>query len=178
VTITQTKPIFVSFSVPATNLDEIRKNQTQEALKVVAYAMDDKTVLTNGTLTLIDNQVDTATGTIHLKAKFANNDELLWPGQSVNARLIVSIRKNAVTVPAQTVMDGPNGAYVYVLNQGDVAKRQNVVVTSTQDGVAVIGNGLQAGARVVIDGQYRLSDGSKVKVAQAPPASRVDQVER
>lgn len=178
VTITQTKPIFVSFSVPATNLDEIRKNQAEEALKVIAYAMDDKTVLTDGTLTLIDNQVDTATGTIHLKAKFTNNNEPLWPGQSVNARLVVSIRKNAVTVPAQTVMDGPNGAYVYVLNQGDIAKRQNVDVVSTQDGVAVIGKGLQVGARVVIDGQYRLTDGSKVKVAQAPPAPSVDHVER
>ncbi len=178
VTITQTKPIFVSFSVPATNLDEIRKNQAQEPLKVVAYAIDDKTVLTSGTLTLIDNQVDTATGTIHLKAKFANNNEPLWPGQSVNARLIVSIRKNAVTVPAQTVMDGPNGAYVYVLDQSDVAKRQSVDVASTQDGVTVIGKGLQAGARVVVDGQYRLTDGSKVKVTQAQPASSVDQVER
>lgn len=178
VTITQIRPIFVSFSVPATNLDEIRKNQAQEPLKVVAYAMDDKTVLTNGTLTLIDNQVDTTTGTIHLKAQFANTNEPLWPGQSVNARLIISIRKNAVTVPAQTVMDGPNGAYVYVLNQGDVAKRQNVEVASTQDDVAVIGRGLQAGTRVVVDGQYRLTDGSKVKVAQAPPASSADQVER
>lgn len=178
VTITQIKPIFVSFSVPATNLNEIRKNQAQEPLKVVAYAMDDKTVLTNGTLTLIDNQVDTTTGTIHLKAQFANTNEPLWPGQPVNARLIISIRKNAVTVPAQTVMDGPNGAYVYVLNQGDVARRQNVDVASTQDDVAVIGKGLQAGTRVVVDGQYRLTDGSKVKVTQAQPASSADQVER
>ncbi len=75
-------------------------------------------------------------------------------------------------------MDGPNGAYVYVLNQGDVAKRQNVEVASTQDDVAVIGKGLQAGTRVVVDGQYRLTDGSKVKVTQAPPASSADQVER
>ena len=109
VTITQIKPIFVSFNVPADQLDEIRKNQAQHPLKVIAYAMDDKTVLNDGNLTLIDNQVDTTTGTIHLKAEFTNVNEPLWPGQAVSAHLILSTRQNAITVPAQTVMQGPNG---------------------------------------------------------------------
>jgi multidrug efflux system membrane fusion protein len=170
-TITQVKPIFVSFNVPAERLDVIRKNQSENPLKVVAYGMDDKTVLTDGVLTLIDNQVDTTTGTIHLKAQFANENEPLWPGQSVNAHLVLSIRHNAVTVPAQTVMQGPNGAYVYVLKQDDTAKRQSVNVDATQDGLAVIAKGLQAGTRVVVDGQYRLTDGTKVKVDGPQTAS-------
>jgi membrane fusion protein, multidrug efflux system len=180
VNITQIKPIFVSFSVPADRLDAIRKNQALQPLKVIAYAMDDKTVLTDGILTLIDNRVDAATGTIHLKAKFANTHEPLWPGQSVNAHLILAVRKNAVTVPAQTVMQGPDGAYVYVLNRNDIAKRHKVDVATTQDGIAVIGRGLQAGTRVVVDGQYRLTNGSKVKIgpAQAAQSGSKKQAER
>ncbi len=173
VTITQIKPIFVSFNVPADQLDEIRKNQAQRPLKVIAYAMDDKTVLTDGNLTLIDNQVDTTTGTIHLKAQFANANEPLWPGQSVSAHLILSTRQNAVTVPAQTVMQGPNGPYIYILGQDNVAKRQNVEVAATQEGLAVITKGLAANQRVVVDGQYRLTDGSKVKF-NTPQAASVD----
>jgi membrane fusion protein, multidrug efflux system len=164
VNITQIKPIFVSFNVPADRLDAIRKNQALAPLKVIAYAMDDKTVITDGKLTLIDNRVDPTTGTIHLKAEFANANETLWPGQSVDAHLIISVRQNAVTVPAQTVMQGPDGAYIYVLGQNDVATRRAVDVAATQNGVAVIGKGLQAGARVVVEGQYRLVNGSKVKI--------------
>jgi multidrug efflux system membrane fusion protein len=178
VSITQVKPIFVSFNVPAEQLDTIRKNQAKHPLKVIAYAIDDKTILTDGTLTLIDNQVDTATGTIHLKAQFANVNEPLWPGQSVNAHLVLSTRHNAVTVPAQTVMQGPNGAYLYVLSQDDIAKRQDVNLAATQDGMAVIGEGLQAGTHVVVDGQYRLTNGSKVKIGGPPAAASAGQTKK
>jgi multidrug efflux system membrane fusion protein len=163
VTITQVKPIFVSFTVPADRLDDIRKNQAQHPLKVIAYAMDDKTALAEGALTLIDNQVDVATGTIHLKAQFDNTDEPLWPGEFVDARIVLSTRQDAVTVPAETVMQGPNGSYVYVLND-TTAQRRNVDVAATQDGFSVISKGLAAGDRVVIEGQYRLTDGAKVKI--------------
>jgi multidrug efflux system membrane fusion protein len=175
VTITQLKPIYVSFNVPAEQLDDIRKNQSQSPLKVIAYGLDDKTILTDdGELTLIDNQVDITTGTIHLKAEFANANEPLWPGQFVNARIVLSTRDNAVTVPAQTVMQGPNGAYVYIINKDNTAKRSNVTVAATQEGIAVIGNGLKAGDHVVVDGQYRLTDGSKVKI-NGPQATPVAQ---
>jgi membrane fusion protein, multidrug efflux system len=170
VTITQVRPIYVSFNVPSDRLDAIRKNQAQAPLKVLAYGLNDKTMLTDGVLTLIDNRVDTTTGTIHLKAEFANTDEPLWPGQSVNVHLILSIRKDAVTVPTQTVMQGPNGAYVYVLNQDDIARRHSVEVDATQEGLAVIGKGLQVGTRVVVEGQYRLTNGSKVKIKQQQAA--------
>jgi len=172
VTITELKPIFVSFNVPAEKLDLIRKNQAQHPLKVVAYAMDDKTLLTpDGELTLIDNQVDVTTGTIHLKAQFANKGEALWPGEFVNARIILSTNRNAVTVPVETVMQGPNGSYVYTLDKDNIAKRKMVDVGAMQEGIAVIDKGLSAGDRVVVDGQYRLTDGSKVRITGSQSAS-------
>jgi membrane fusion protein, multidrug efflux system len=172
VTITQLKPIFVSFSLPADRLDDIRKSESQGSLKVVAYAMDGHTQLAEGVLTLIDNQVDVATGTIHLKAQFDNADEKLWPGEFVNARLILSVRHEAVTVTAETVMQGPQGSYIYVLSDDNTAHRRKVDVVATQDGRSVISSGLKAGERVVVDGQYRLTDGAKVKIGDAQQAGQ------
>jgi len=171
VTITQMRPIFVSFTVPAERLDDIRKNQANGPLHVFAYAMDDKTRLAQGELTLIDNQVDVATGTIHLKAQFDNADEPLWPGAFVNARIVLSTRQNAVTVPAEAVMQGPTGPYVYVLGDDDTAQRRIVAVAATQEGLAVVSRGLQAGERIVVEGQYRLTDGAKVKIGAPQQAN-------
>jgi multidrug efflux system membrane fusion protein len=164
VTITQLKPIFVTFTAPAERLDAIRANQSKQPLEVIAYAMDDKTVLAHGRLTLIDNQVDAATGTIRLKAQFDNDGEPLWPGQFVSARIVLSTRENAVTVPQEAVMRGPTGSYVYVLADGDIAHRRVVEVAAMQEGIAVISKGLAAGERIVTEGQYRLTEGAKAKV--------------
>jgi membrane fusion protein, multidrug efflux system len=172
VTITQLKPIFVSFTVPADRLADIRKDQSQAQLKVIAFAKDDQTALTEGVLTLIDNQVDVATDTIRLKAQFDNAQEILWPGEFVNARIVLSVRQNAVTVPAETVMQGPDGPYVYVLTEDDSAQRRKVTVAATQDGLSVISDGLQADERVVVDGQYRLTDGAKVKIGESQQAGQ------
>jgi multidrug efflux system membrane fusion protein len=173
VTVTQMKPIFVTFTVPQDNLDQIRQNQAQAPLAVQAYGSDDKTLLATGKLTLINNQVDTTTGTVQLKATFDNEDERLWPGEFINARLIVSTKRNALTVPAQTVMQGPNGAYAYTINPDKTVDRKDVDVALTQDGIAVIDKGLNANDSVVVDGQYRLTKGSKVKDQnqQQQPAS-------
>jgi membrane fusion protein, multidrug efflux system len=166
VTIAQLKPIFVSFTVPQDHLVDIRANQARGALDVEAYASDDKTLLSRGKLSLIDNQVDTTTGTIHLKATFDNTDERLWPGEFVSARLILAVRQDAVVVPAQTVMQGPQGAYIYVIKPDQTVDRRTVEVAATQDNLAVIGKGLARGERVVVDGQYRLTQGAKVNVRQ------------
>lgn len=163
VTLTQLKPIFVSFTLPQDVLDTIRQNQAQAPLKVDALASDDKTLLATGTLTLIDNQVNVSTGTILLKATFPNADERLWPGEFVTARLTLSVRKNAITVPAQTVMHGQNGTYVYVIKPDDSVTRRAVTVTLAQDNLAIIESGLKADEHVVVDGQYRLSEGAKVR---------------
>jgi multidrug efflux system membrane fusion protein len=162
VTVAQIKPIFVSFTVAQEFLDKIRQHQAKQQLDVIAYASDDKTRLSEGKLTLIDNLIDVATGTIHLKATFANGDERLWPGEFVNARLILSTRQNAVTVPAQTVMQGPEGPYIYVIKPDETVERRTVKVAATQDGRAIIQDGLSAGDRVVVNGQYRLTDGAKI----------------
>src|SRR5689334_14367626 len=164
VNITQLRPIFVSFTVPSVRLDDIRKSQANAPLKVIAYAQDDKTELAQGELTLTDNQVDVATGTIRLKAQFDNAGEPLWPGEFVSARIVLATRDNAVTVPEQAVMRGPKGAYVYVLADDDTARRRDVEIAATQEGIAVVSKGLKPGERIVTEGQYRLTDGAKAKV--------------
>ena len=120
---------------------------------------DGKTLLATGKLTLIDNVIDQATGTIRLKATFANEDERLWPGQFVNVRVVLNMRKGVPTVPAQTVQDGPNGHYAYVIKDDDTVERRAVEVAAVQDGIAVITKGLAPGEKVVVDGQYRLTNG-------------------
>ena len=169
VTITQMHPIFVSFSVPEGELDTILENQAKGALTVEAYSQAGK-LLTTGRLTLINNQVATTTGTILLEGTFANRRERLWPGEFVAVRLVEFVRRNAITVPAEAVMTGPTGPYVYVVGAANKVSRVNVQVVATQANIAVIGKGLQAGEEVVTNGQYRLDDGVAVKV-QTPKAA-------
>ena len=164
VTITQLQPIFVSFTLPQNTLDSIRQYQQQAPLDVEAFSSDDKTKLAEGKLTLIDNAIDQATGTIHLKATFANLDERLWPGEFVNVRLALRMRHDVATVPSQTVQMGPNGDYVYVIDKDDAVERRPVTVAVVQDGLAVVSKGLTEGERVVVDGQYRLTEGARVKL--------------
>jgi multidrug efflux system membrane fusion protein len=163
VTIAQLQPIFVSFTVAQENAHKIRERQANAPLEVVAYGDDGKTLLANGKLTLIDNAIDQPTGTIHMKASFANQDERLWPGEFVNVRLILSTRKGAPTVPAQTVQSGPTGQYVYVIKPDNTVERRDVEVAAVQDGIAIVTKGLEPGEKVVVDGQYRLTNGARVK---------------
>ena len=131
VMITEVKPIFVSFTLPQETLDEVHENNKRAPLVVRAYSGDDKKQLAEGKLTLIDNMIDQATGTIHLKARFDNDDERLWPGEFVNLRLILSTRKGVATVPQQTVQVGPNGYYAYVIKPDNTVERRAVEVAST-----------------------------------------------
>lgn len=165
VAITQTKPIYVSFTLPQNDLGPVREAAGKEGVTVLAFAGDDRSPLGEGKLTLIDNQVDAQTGTIHLKASFPNPEERLWPGGFVNVRLVVSVRKGIVTVPAKTVMEGPKGYYIYVIGADDKVEQRPVRVAGIEDGVAMVEDGLAAGERVVVEGQYRLAAGMKVKVA-------------
>jgi multidrug efflux system membrane fusion protein len=171
VTITQTKPIFVNFTLPQENLHKIHEKQAAGELRALAYGGDNKTQLADGKLTVIDNTVDQTTGTIHLKATFANDDERLWPGEFVNVRLILSVRKAVPTVPAQTVQDGPNGQYAYVIKADDTVERRPVEVVSVQDGIAIVSTGLSPGEKVVVEGQYRLTNGARVKATAPTGAS-------
>jgi membrane fusion protein, multidrug efflux system len=170
VTITQMQPIYVSFPVSETMLEEVRKNQAAGALTVEAYSQSGK-LLEKGKLTVIDNQVNASTGTVMMQGTFANADEVLWPGEFVSVRLIVSIHHNAVTVPEQAVMTGPSGSYVYVIGTDQTVHRAAVQVAARQDKIAVIEKGISAGEEVVTDGQYRLANGVKVEVQQTADAS-------
>jgi multidrug efflux system membrane fusion protein len=170
VTITQIKPIFVNFTVPQYANHNLRKSQANHPLTVTAYSADDSYKLAEGELTLIDNQIEAQTGTLRLKATFANTDEQLWPGEFVNVRLELSVRKDAVTVPQRVVMQGASGAYAYVIKPDNTAERRVIEVESTQDGYSVIGKGIAVGEKVVLDGQYRLADGSPVRIDQPTPA--------
>jgi multidrug efflux system membrane fusion protein len=171
VTITQLKPIYVSFTLPQETLDQIRHYQQKSPLEVIAYSGDNKKELAQGKLSLIDNTIDQATGTIHLKATYANEDERLWPGEFVNVRVILRMRRSVPTVPSQTVQQGPEGDYAYVIRKDDTVERRNIVVAATEEGLAVVTKGLKPGERVVVDGQYRLTDGARVRIA--PPAKNV-----
>ena len=171
VSITQVRPIFVNFTVPQDVTDEIRRNQAKAPLVAMAYSSDDKTRLAEGKLTLIDNQIDTATGTLRLKATYENTDERLWPGQFVNVRLVLGARVGTVTVPQRTVLEGPNGYYAYVVKADNTVERRPVELNGSQDGNVAITKGIEAGERVVVDGQYRLTNGSRVRIDPAGPGA-------
>jgi membrane fusion protein, multidrug efflux system len=171
VMITELRPIFVSFTLPQETLDEIQENNKKAPLVVLAYSGEGSKELAQGKLTLIDNMIDQATGTIHLKARFDNDDERLWPGEFVNLRLVLSTRKGVPTVPQQTVQVGPNGYYAYIIKPDNTVERRAVEVASMQDGLAVITKGLTVGENVVVDGQYRLTEGAHVNPSKAAPGA-------
>jgi membrane fusion protein, multidrug efflux system len=171
VNIAQIKPIFVSFTLPQSTLDEVRRQQDRQPLAVDAVAGDNETTLAEGKLTLIDNMVDPTTGTIHLKARFDNQDERLWPGEFVNVRVVLSVRRHVPTVPEQTVLEGANGHFVYVIKPDNTVERRAVEVAAVQDGKAVIAKGLEPGERVVVEGQYRLDNGARIRIVPARKAA-------
>jgi multidrug efflux system membrane fusion protein len=170
VTITQLKPIFVSFAAPQNQLDAIRQAQIKGSVPAEAWSQGEQRQIAKGTLTLIDNQIDAATGTIHLKASFANPDEALWPGEFVDMRLQVDTLKNAVTVPGRSIQAGPNGSYLFVIKPDNTVEQRTVTVAETEDDLAVIAKGVSAGEQIVVDGQYRLQQGTKVSIL--PPQSQ------
>jgi membrane fusion protein, multidrug efflux system len=176
VSVTQLQPIYVSFTVPQNSLDRIKRNQAAGALEADAYSQGGK-LLEKGKLTVIDNQVNTSAGTVTMQATFANADDGLWPGEFVRVHLIVAMRKDVVTVPAQTVMAGPNGSYAYVIDANNQVKRVSVQVTARQGAIAVIGKGLSSGDKVVADGQYRLDNGTKVAIQQTTEPAVPDSAE-
>ncbi len=170
VTISQLKPIFVTFTLPQSTLDEIRQYQLQAPLDVTAVSADGKTELATGKLSLIDNTINQATGSILLKASFPNEHEKLWPGEFVSARVTLRMRQQVATVPSQTVQQGPDGDYAYVIDKDDTVERRPVKVADVQDGMAVVTEGLKAGERVVVSGQYRLTEGARVSLRQPAAA--------
>jgi multidrug efflux system membrane fusion protein len=166
VVITQLRPIFVVFTLPEQDVEVIARKMAQGPVTVLALGRDNKTVLDTGTLAVIDNQIDTTTGSIKLKAAFTNEDLRLWPGQFVNPRVLVE-KTNGLVVLENVIQRGPEGEYVYTIDrQGTnlTVKLTPVTVGKMQDDWAMVAKGLTNGQEVVVDGQYRLEDGSKVSV--------------
>ena len=131
---------------------------------MLAVDRDNRTILSTGKLTVIDNQIDPTTGTIRLKATFPNDNLRLWPGQFVNARLLLTMRKGGLVVPAAVIQRGPDGPYAFIIKPDQTVAIQPVKVGQIENGEALIEEGLQVGQEVVVDGQYRLQPGSKVKL--------------
>jgi membrane fusion protein, multidrug efflux system len=170
VTINQITPIYVAFAVPERDLAEIRRRQAEKPLAVDAEDPAKGKALARGELTFIDNTVDRTTGTITLKATFANADHLLWPGEFVNALVTLSTDRNALVAPPGAVQDGQSGSYAYVVRaDGTVESRPVTVDRLLADGAAVQ-KGLAAGERVVTDGQLRLRSGTKVEILETEKA--------
>ena len=166
VVINQIDPISVVFTLPESAVQDIDRASSGGPLSVQALSRDGTALLGAGTLTVLNNQIDTATGTVELKASFPNPRHALWPGQYVNARLLLGTRRHALTIPAAAVQRSEGGVYAYVVEaDGKTVRNTPVSVAAVQDGVAVIERGLAAGQRVVVDGQYKIRPG--VRVAEA-----------
>jgi membrane fusion protein, multidrug efflux system len=171
VVVTQIKPIYVTFTIPETNLDEIRQAMARHPLTVQAFNGTDSKELSQGTLEVINNVVNQSTGMVELEAQFANADAALWPGRFVNAHLVIKTVKNGVVVPLAAMQTGPTGRFVYVIGKDSRVAAQPVTVVQTQAGTALIGTGLEPGEEVVTSGQFKLAPGVAVVAEPAPPGS-------
>jgi membrane fusion protein, multidrug efflux system len=167
VSITQVEPITVIFTAPEDQLPDIKNAQGATPLKTIAITTDGKRPLAEGTLAVVNNQVDSTSGTIRLKAVFDNKDHALWPGQSVSTRLLVRILKDATVVPDDAIQHGVEGLYVYTIDQNSKAELRKVKVSQSIDGRSVIESGVSAGQRVIVTGQFKVQPGALVSTAVA-----------
>jgi multidrug efflux system membrane fusion protein len=164
VVINQVLPIFVNFTVPQQYLPDIKKYMAAGTLQVRATLPNDPGPTEEGTLTFVDNAVDTTTGTIHLRGTFKNEKNRLWPGLYVNTLMTLSQQLGATVIPSQAIAAGQDGTFVYVVNADSTVSPRQVVSSRTVQGEAVIDKGLRPGETVVTDGQVRLIPGSKVQI--------------
>jgi multidrug efflux system membrane fusion protein len=171
VVLTEMHPISVIFTLPEDDLSSITKASAAGPLTVIALSRDGKTEFDRGTVAVVDNEILQATGTIRLKANFPNVEGALWPGQFVNAKLLVETRREVVTIPSPAVQRGPNGTYAYVVKPDSTVGMQPIKVGQLNDGRAIIEDGMQPGVRVVTVGQSRLGEGARVQFSQSSAPS-------
>jgi multidrug efflux system membrane fusion protein len=174
VILTQLQPISIIFTLPSTDIADVQKAIASREASVDAYDAANKQKLDHGSLMLIDNQVDASTGTVQLKASFPNEKKNLWPGSFVNIHLTIAIRHDAVTVPLTAVLQGPSGAFVYVVDANHVVSVRKVKAGQSRDGKVLIEQGLSGDETVVTAGQYRLTPGTSVEIV---PNDRSDLVQ-
>jgi membrane fusion protein, multidrug efflux system len=184
VVITQFKPISVIFNLPQQDLDRVNSAFAQGPLAVDALRSDTNAVIQRGKLTVVDNQIDSSTGTVKLKAEFPNATLQLWPGQFVNVRLLIDTLKQVVVIPTGAVQRGPQGTFVYVVKPDNTVAIRAIDVQKQDESQVVVKNGLVPPERVVTTGFVRLTDGAKVTVGgsatpgAAPPGARPRNGER
>jgi multidrug efflux system membrane fusion protein len=171
-TLTLTRPAAVLFTLSARSLNDVREAMARGPVEVIAYSQDNSRVLSKGTLLLIDNFVDQANATMRLKAVFANLDDRLWPGDFVNARVLLEVRRDVVTVPSAAIQRGPDGIFTWVVTPTESAEVRSITSGPTTGGRVIVTSGLAEGERVVVDGQYKLRPKSRVTV-NAPAVSAV-----
>ena len=174
VDLTQIQPISLIFTLPQTTFPEIQQEMEKGPVKVLAYSQDEKIKLDEVALLLIDNQIIQTTGTIRLRATFPNSKRLLWPGELVNARLLLRTEPDGLTIAAGAVQQGPTGSYVYVILPDQSVQVRAVEVAQIVEGQALISSGLKAGETVVVDGQYKLQPGTRVNILQGKAAQEAD----
>lgn len=167
VTIAQIEPIAVIFTAPEEQLPYINEAQRTAPLKTIAITTDGKKPLAEGTLAVVNNQVDSTSGTIRLKAVFDNKDHALWPGQSVSTRLLVTTIRGATVVPDEAIQHGTEGLYAFIVNQDNKAELRKVKVSQSIDGRSVVEQGLSPGQQVITAGQYKVQPGTLVSTAVA-----------
>jgi multidrug efflux system membrane fusion protein len=170
VSINQLQPIFVNFSLPADSLPPIRARLKEGEIKVIAQDANGND-LAAGTLSVIDNQISTTTGTITYKAMFKNDEEVLWPGQFVNVRIELDVRRNVVAVPVAAVQQGPDGPFAFLVGPNRVIQKRPLKVSLITKTAAIIDDGIRPGDVVVTEGQYRIQAGTAVDVLGSPAAS-------
>src|ERR1700687_5846455 len=172
VVVTQLHPISLIFTLPETSLPQIQQQQqkTKTPLAVLTYNQDNSILLDQGVLGLVNNEILQTTGSIQLKANFDNKANKLWPGELVNARLLLDTRHNGLTVPAAVVQQGTNGPYAYVVNPDSTVAIRPIKVAQISDGQALIDSGLKANEQVVVDGQYKLQPGTRVTLLHGQAA--------
>lgn len=169
-TLVLTQPAAVQFTLPARVLPDLREAMARGPVEVTAFDQDNRRALDTGTILLIDNVIDQATDMIRLKAMFANADDQLWPGQYVNARVLVAIKRNVLTIPSSAVQRGPQGLFAWIVTSKNNAEPRPLQVGPTTSDLTVVASGLSEGERVVIDGHYRLRRGALVSIAKPQSA--------
>jgi multidrug efflux system membrane fusion protein len=169
-TLVLTQPAAAQFTLPARSLPDIREAMAHGPVEVTAFDQDNSSVLGTGTILLIDNIINQATDMIRLKAMFANADDQLWPGQYVNARVLVAIKRNVLTIPSSAVQRGPQGLFTWIVTDRNTAEPRSLQVGPTSGDLTVIASGLSGEERVVTDGQYRLQRDGLVSITKPQTA--------
>ncbi len=169
--LTQTQPTAVVFTLPAQTLDDVREAMARGAVEVTAYDRDNIRPLSKGTLSVVDNIIDQATATYRLKAMFNNDDEKLWPGEFVNARVLIATRKDVVVIPRFAVQRGPHGLFTWVVKADNTVEARPIQTSTTEEDRTIVTSGVNDGEHVVTDGQYKLQTNAPVTITDPTSAA-------